>query len=77
LCHAARSTLSKAVQTDDVVAINESDVNFANRRRGRTRHYFSHDGAADNTGIFAALIIFQRDLNPTLSHQWSPFARTR
>jgi hypothetical protein len=52
-------------------------MNFANRGSRRTRQYFSHDGASDDTGVFAPSVIFERYLNPALGHAWSPFARTR
>jgi hypothetical protein len=37
-----------------------------NRAAVRRHQNFTHDGDADDAGIFAALIIFERHLNPTL-----------
>src|SRR5215469_7552161 len=77
LCHAVRSTLPKAVQTDYIGAIEESDVDLAKRGRRRTRQYFPHNGAADDTGVSAKFIIFERNLKPALGLECSPFWRTR
>jgi hypothetical protein len=56
------------IQTDYVVAIKESNVNVVNVECWTCQN-FTHDGAADDAGIFAALLIFERHLNPTLGHK--------